>query len=331
MNILENNLGEGYHVSISRLKNLTGDFYNPMSFFDTSTGEPGRAAIRGLLVEEMLQGKDPKSSEDYLVLTEEDAKVKMPSNSAIVDIFNELIGVYGYNLFSDILEKDLEHVAKKYEYGSNNWKIETIINKLSVYEPYYNLLARTRKSDKQIIDNDLYQEASSLYSKAFLSDYWREFFNDPNIEWQKELQFTHMGVDCKGFADVVKFNHREKTIELYDIKTTELNPGKAARRGRWDMQLAFYKKGLEKMYPEYKVIKASIILLSHYYSHPIQLNLTNGAEAIATYGTNDTYVEGYEQLLAKYRFHKETNMWTIPYNVYSKGDFLQGDLNLWTI
>lgn len=309
MNLLETNLGSDYRVSISRLKRLLGKLYKPSSFFDTSDSTTDSdSAIRGTLVEEMLQGIDVETSGKYFFIDED---IKEPSQP-IKNIFNSLI--VDYPTFSSIPKEKMKEEADKENFGGGKYKEDTVYSKLQEYENYYNRqVDLLNNRDKIIVKKSIKDEAESFYLKAWQSSSYQNLFTAAKeTYWQQEIHFVCEEIPCKGIIDLL-IKTEGDIVYVVDIKTTELPVLKAFNMFRWDLQMGFYMEAVMQFFndPNLRFIGLNVVI-SKDFQEPIFIEYKE--RDIETIFMGSENKEGISQLLQKYKHHVETNDWEMPAN-----------------
>lgn len=227
----------------------------------------------------------------------------------------------------------------------NNWKEATRIAKIHENWEYWNDL---RAGEGKTI---LSAEEDSLISQIVMSiktnDVTRPYFEagyDVEILYQVPIFFTIEGVECKGLLDMVRINHITKTIEPIDIKTlgdNTLNFPKALRQRRYDIQGAFYTEGLKQVYPGYTILPFKFIVestinpgqpLVYTMDETLLIMGRSGREAFRLKGVSDDSllekyygiidpIEGYLQLIEKYKWYMENGFEINKKIVESEGEF----------
>ena len=107
-----------------------------------------------------------------------------------------------------------------------------------------------------------YQELIAMQSAINAHKRARRILNDP---WPKgfigysqaAIFWNHLGYRCKGLLDRVLINDIKKVIIFGDLKYTSFSVGyfrSAVKRYRYYRQLSFYRDGLQKIFPDYKII-----------------------------------------------------------------------------
>jgi hypothetical protein len=217
------------------------------------------------------------------------------------------------------------------QYSPKHSKPETILKSFKNKPEnvaFYNFLkdadgkiAVTQK-DRQIIDGCLMSLRTHVVSNRLLFSEQE----DVTAEAEREIFFRLHDVNCKSKLDRVIVDDKNKKVTIVDLKTTssqvygECIP-LAEKTGHlvrdWHVtgfmysclnysyyrQLAFYKQGMQELYPDYEV-EAFIIAVD-----------TKGSYDVAVYQLPQEWIERGEEeiqcLLTEYKHYTETNNWDV--------------------
>lgn len=289
----------------------------------------------------LTQGKEEFENSYYI------STIKKPSDT-IVKIVNRIFEGYPYDenprdYFDALLE-----ACNHYEYQSN-WKDETKINKISLEgQDYWNELIEA--DGRPIIDVEQYSIVKSIVNTLTTHEFTKDIFDTQDkVYGQLAIYFNYTDIECKALLDRVHVNHKNKTIQPYDLKTTGdfvTNFKKSAKRFRYDIQASWYTLALEHWktynYPDYTILPFKFIVASTKYldSYPLvytcskeellsgQFGVTIpstvfvGNEEIQSFKT----YKGFEDALDLYLWHKENNFEVEKEVALNKGNL---QLNLW--
>lgn len=176
----------------------------------------------------------------------------------IIQIVKELFKEFQeeYNNLITIPDNDIIRIASRFNY-QNNWKLET---KAKVIKEkgadYYNLLFLSE--DRKILDIQTYQDVRNTVNVLENNEATSFYFSannpfEPDIERLYQLKFkaNFNGICYKCMMDEVIINHKEKTIQPIDLKTSS--------KPEWD----FYKSFVEYNYQiqnrlYYRILKSNI-------------------------------------------------------------------------
>lgn len=228
-------------------------------------------------------------------------------------------------------ERDLTDILNQVEYRTNitdsQKRIAKYHEETKEYQEYLS------KGMIPVHINDILK-GNALYHKVIESEIGQRLFKPTDLEEEEiqyqvalrvpyELQDLDFKVFLKGLLDVVVFNHTDKTVEIYDIKTTSdetpFHFDKIIRKYRYDFQLSFYKMLLEKTYPDYKIKKVSFLVVP-INNFPVflytlsEFDLKVGKEGIVFNGYS---YEGYEDALMRLARHQKSGEWKYPIGFFN--------------
>lgn len=180
-----------------------------------------------------------------------------------------------------------------------------------------------------------------ILSNEFTHRYFVSFDENVEIISQVPIYFDYMDLECKGLLDGILINHREKTIQPYDLKST----GKSVYEfEKWlpiygyHRQAAFYSIGLREWISE-KAAKARAIgtpNLGDYEVLPfkfivVESKLSSKTPAIIYEMSDDDmlagleggipkghkrHIKGINELIEDYKWHKENDKWLLRREFY---------------
>ena len=308
----------GYKASISRLKKLKGQYYNPRAFLERSTDPSSEAMKMGIAIEDFLQRGEQFVKDKFTFVD-----VEMPTSKVVKEVIEQLAKT-GWN---DI---NIVKTARAYGYGGKTYKDPKILTNIKKFKSYYDhLILPPDDLDKFLPSskwNIIYDSAQGLLNGDETKKYFKLKKDEEKIS-QVHIVFNYLGVQCQGYLDDVIINHKEKTITIIDIKTGTLSFPVALNQFDYDLQGAFYYVGmpLSEWYKEYEgyTIKRPIFIHSKLTSpqYPTAWEMTeevleraiNGSEEC--FDCSGKYIEGKEglaQLITKYKHHL-ANGFTKPY------------------
>lgn len=109
----------------------------------------------------------------------------------------------------------------KFEYQTK-WKTETRIKKLiELGSDYFTVLKYS--TGKIVISPQEFQEAQQCVNTLRTHPWTYQIFEcneDEEIFYQLKFKTEILGINCKCMFDIIKANHKNKTIEPLDLKTT---------------------------------------------------------------------------------------------------------------
>lgn len=163
--------------------------------------------------------KGKKTLDDYAVA---DFTVP-PAEKGVLDI---LASTSAFNHFEEIPMEEVINAAESVRYQPN-YKPQTRYDRIAKYSDYYDTL----KSGKKIVSKKDWDDAVEM-ARIFRTDpYLKDLFGTKNteeVEYIYQAQFKTMmtvagrDVEVKIMPDLMVVNHREKTIQLVDLKTSSM-------------------------------------------------------------------------------------------------------------
>lgn len=133
---------------------------------------------------------------------------------------------------------------------NTRWTDDVKFNKISTEgASYWELLVDSR--GKTILTLDEFTTINSISDRILTSDSYRVATQREDIViFQFPVYFELLGISCKALLDMVTIKFRESQIHIYDFKTMSgsvLKFKDSMRKYRYDIQGAWYKKGLEEV------------------------------------------------------------------------------------
>jgi len=199
------------------------------------------------------------------------------------------------------------------------WKEETRLNKVWECCEYWEDLKRA--FGKTIITVEEKNKIDSIVMSLRSSEATGKYFTSNGnieLEFQKEVYFTYEGVECKALLDVVRFDHANKKIYPLDVKTMSgfvSNFPSSLRKRRYDIQAAFYTKGLMEEYPGYTIENFKFLVESTtHIGNPAVFTCTEDLLHIGEHGLPELVSEGvvlrrstkgFKQLIEEYKYYSE--------------------------
>ena len=283
------------------------------------------------------------------------SNVENKPSDAIKSIVNQVYDeVKAFNIRNPTLDQSIGYIQDYPEYiilacnehgYQSNWKAATRIAKVCEAFKYWEDL---KLGEGKVIlsaeeDSLISQIVMSIKTNPTTAQYF-EVENGDEIMYQVPIFFTIEGVECKGLLDMVVINHEDKIIEPIDIKTlgdNTLNFPKALKQRRYDIQGAFYIEGLKQAYPGYDILPFKFIVESTINpGQPLVYTMDetlleigkSGREAFRLKGISDSSllekyygviepIEGYLQLIEKYKWYMENGFGTNRKIVEASGEF----------
>lgn len=120
----------------------------------------------------------------------------------------------------------LKALARANNYGADNWKPETIKEKLKdAIKPYVD--AMRVAGNRAVVSEDIYQECSAMQEKMLKKFYmfFRQTSEHPHIVPYHQLKFmtNYKGIPIRCMFDSLVVNYADKIIIPADLKTTYYN------------------------------------------------------------------------------------------------------------
>lgn len=194
-------------------------------------------------------------------------KYPSPQIKEVLDLYyNQLVEEGESIIWND------EKVLKIFRNVSNSRTGDAKVLEM-LYDPYWKELEKAE--GRKIVSKEYWTKCMSISMNLFTNPVTREYFQkteDSELLFQYPLYWKYKNseyeYDCKGLADIVILNHKEKTVRLVDLKTTSDNlqswKYNVARRFRYDIQLSFYNYGLHCIFteklPDYIVLNPIVIV-----------------------------------------------------------------------
>ena len=258
--------------------------------------------------------------------------------------------------FIDNLPPDLdmfsvqEMYQEAYDKSGYKMKLETVINNFWKNEETYKYYMATRGTNKNkiIVSKDEYDTVLKCKELILANEFVQQYFVTEQIGQeilkQVPIYFEHMGEKCKALLDGILIDHRYKTIQPYDLKTTGKSvydfPKSFLQYGYY-RQCAFFEQSLYsesspvKQYIEegYAVLDFIFIVVETKLSssHPaVIFRTTKKDRQIGLLGgyVGTKHYKGINNLIEDYNFYKENDYWDLPRDLYeNKGEILLNVFN----
>lgn len=336
LNITENEYRRLDFLSYSSIKYFIDDrkkFYRKFILKQEvkDEDETNNSALRmGSLVDCLLF--TPENLDDKFTLS----KVEVPTGQ----MYNFTMNLYNRTLLSidknGVLTKDINtlmieayndtkfdnegnHVAFK----RKNDTVDKIKEKflLSCVDFYQELRNR---GDKILISSKELDQANKLVNILKTHKYTKEVINSTTSENQVMLQGEVEGVQLKCMIDKVVFDHQEKKIHLYDLKTTWNvdDFDNNYLKYRYYIQNAVYTQLMmdyaKENYPGYQVIPLSFIVVDKLtYMDPIiyETHFDHFVQAGRGFVVENESYTGLREALKNIKKHQQTGNWNSSVDV----------------
>lgn len=158
--------------------------------------------------------------------------------------------------------------------SGQNWKDDTIFNNVKKEgEDYWNSLWKYK--GKKIINSSDHERYMSVVNNLLTGKTGHWFEVDglvEEIQYQKALFFDYEldghVFECKALLDLLRINHKDKTVRMLDVKTTQASTKYwpwLAKQMRYEIQASFYNEALKFCYPDYTVLNPVFLVESVTY------------------------------------------------------------------
>ena len=311
-------------INQSRLKLL---LHHPQKYLSAHDDSEERTHfLFGQFVEDALIQDDDYLDERYYI-----TKADTPSES-VLKVLKLLAHQSKTNDLSEIDYDVLVQACRVCGYGKS-WKDETCVSKLlDLGSDYYYELKRAE--GKIRIDQANYDLGMKISSEAltnpitaYLFDPKRAEANDCSILFKKVLKFTYRTRECKGEIDLLHIDHKNKTVRVYDIKTSAqaMFFQSTILKYRYDFQVYFYSLGAYycNLVPaDYTILTPRFIVLDSRGELPATIwdapsHIDNRITADFEY--NGRVYEGIDSAFNRLDFHIESDQWSYPMEYYKQG------------
>jgi len=319
------------------------DYYNVEAVSQSSLKEIAKGPknyLRSLTFSESTDYLKLGSAVDVLLTDADDFEnqfkvmdISMPSDTIrnIVESIYQNAEDVGYFLDESVYEPYILAAAESFNYGSK-WKPATVIKKVVEDGSRYFIFLRETK-DKELLSTEEYQRAENCVTHLITDFYTKDYFTtSPHVEhlYQLPIAWKYVYTDlehvlCKSLLDIVRIDHKAKTIKGIDIKTIGMPIAAFLYnflKFRYDFQAAFYtlalnyyktvNKNLEgyKLLPfEFVVVESSGNTAPRRFVCPSSITDKVMGKGFEYKGKN--YM-GVEQAFSDYRWYKERG-WTDVY------------------
>lgn len=204
----------------------------------------------------------------------------------------------------------------------------------------YYKLTRDLSDKVTVLSTDEYESVTKalelINANEFVKHYFKSSSIDIEIRNQVPVYFEYMGEPCKALWDGVYIDHKNKTIQIYDLKTAKSVwdfPTSFLQYGYY-RQCAFYElSALSKESPIKELLELDYTLLDFIFiavenkkssSQPAIIYRTTEKDRLCGLegGTiNGRKYRGINELINAYKFHKEMDYWDMPLELLnSKGE-----------
>jgi len=208
--------------------------------------------------------------------------------------------------------------------GFKRDKLEVIKEKFQYEGPqaYYKFLLESK--NKKVISREEYDKALRIVNSLLTNRFTSKYFNCEDTECltQLELYWNYKDFDCRSRLDIVKINHKEKTILPIDVKTSgksTYNFLESIVRFRYDLQASFYMEALQwyidnkEEYKGYKLLPF-LFIVEHtdYPGLPLIYECTEKDIYGGKYGgitTTGVKLKGFDELVTDLKWYYQYDSW----------------------
>lgn len=320
-------------VSYSRLSKLAE---SPQAYQAGLVDDPESSAISlGTAVDTLLTQPDKFDEQIYVMTT------KKPTAPMMLKFVEELINT--------------DDPEKAYEASGFKISIDAVHKKFQTEgKPYYDAIQAA--GDRQILDAEDLFKANQIVTTLQNNPYTKKYFVpedgielifQPMILW--DLMYHSLleegksaTVQAKSVLDVIRIDHKNKSIQPIELKTGAESFMKSYWRYKRYLQGAMYNKAAWKSVDEkyfdddYVVENIKFVYAdTNLWYPPMIYQMTDDDINIATYGIlynsiigksdpviayrdNHWKVKGYTQLAAELEWHQKMDKWDYSYDVYQR-------------
>lgn len=318
-------------VSASRLNDLA---YSPLLYkhnIEATDKKPTAAMIFGSAVDCMITEPGEFQNRYHV------SNIEVPSETIqkiVKGVFDEVteeskkfpdeILLHAFASLADFNSKIIEHAA--YQQYGQSWKSETLIKKVVDGGSKY-FIELINSVGKEILQKDEFESVAAVVNALAENKFTKEFISGEQYEryWQVPIIFEIKDIDenvhkCKSLMDLIIIDHVNKTIRVYDIKTTGQpihSFMSSYMKFGYFRQGSFYFRAAEqffsKEYPNYVLMNTGFIVAEQANLNPPMIyHMSTQDIMIGEFGGSTTYgkiVKGYRQLMADLYWHNSTNNW----------------------
>lgn len=233
-----------------------------------------------------------------------------PAEKAVLD---KLLDTCTCPQFHDISTDEVILTAESVKFYPN-FKPQTRYDKIAKYSDYYDTL----KSGKKLVSKKDWDDAVEM-ARIFRSDpYLKTIFgtrNTEDVEYIYQAQFCvsitvgdKEGVIVKIMPDLMVVNHKDKTIQLVDLKTSSMPAHEWAEhfvKMRYDIQGELYTQVVQMIilgddeYRDYTILPYLFTDISRSDKVPVTYKIDLSSGFSFTKGNRVYDYKGWEELLAE--------------------------------
>lgn len=321
--------GENSKVEISLSYSRLSDFdRNGPSVLIKKSNIGGYGVTIGAVVDDLALPVKGFNFNDKYIVCDYDKPTAMLG--ALVEII--------LNNYTEIPAKD-----KILEICRNNsfWKAskdDTVMAKFDIPEFWQYLKIYIQGSTKDIISSSEKDKAEDLTNILHNHEFSKHIFNnDLENHNQFKLDFEYNGIKFKGFLDKLTIDHKNKTVQMIDLKTGKddaLKFMKSFIDYRYYLQEAVYIKGFNYIckqlkLKDYKLLPFQFLYIGRSEKIPLMYTMSSKWHKAATNGFNInqyTY-KGLNELIEDVKWHFSKREFEFPRKIYeNNGNIILNDI-----
>ena len=234
----------------------------------------------------------------------------------------------------DINPEDIQNCAKSFDYYKDskfdNLRLKNIYEKGCTY-------FESLKEKRCIISSKDYEDVLNCRERLLESDNTSFLFNKNPFDTENEFYYQLKGVteefkgintiSIKGMFDIVKVNHKDKTVSIYDLKTTSRPIDmfvESYLKYRYYIQADMYRTIMENAllkdnhYKDYKFDKFQFIVINRSQNPVIFYNIYDliKPHKLYYYNNNVYKIDDWRELLHTLNYY-DTEQPSVPISIES--------------
>ena len=237
-------------------------------------------------------------------------------------VLDYLVAGWDSPTFSGLTVDDVVTAAGVVGYQSR-WGAQTKYDHVAPFAKYYDTL----KSGKKIVSKKDWEDAMEMLTAFRGSQYLNNLFgtkNTEDIEYIYQPQFlvdmplpSGKVVKVRAMMDLIVVNHKEKTIQIVDLKTSAMPAYDFAEnfvKFRYDIEAAVYTdvidivKSMDKDYEDYTILPFLFTDISRTDKVPVTYEYDPRSDSqVNGFSFKDYHYKPYYQLLDEMVAYEEAN------------------------
>lgn len=226
--------------------------------------------------------------------------------------------------FISVTDDDLKVAIDKAEY-QKNWKYETQYKHIVEFSDYYDV----RRTGKKIASSQDWLDAIDMRNAIWTHPLAGTLFKRGEeylyqIQFAKRISIDAWDISIKAMFDLLKVDHKAKTLQPVDLKTSS-NPGyefaTAFTKMRYDLQARLYTYLLRKViedideYNDYTILPFLFVDISRQDKVPVVYSYDtmddSQSEGLAF---KDYKYKDWDELLSEILMYRD-NLAVVPFNI----------------